>query len=262
VVIESPSTSGLLYKPQETISKTYVSLSYSLVNTVNPNFELIKTIENTHMKLKYTLTALLTTTLAGSAATILVNHGDPTSGLHTNHAGPMLGQTITSAATANSIDDVTFQLRDGTGGDAANGTLAYLHIYQGTTFNTATGAITSYGTFIGVSDNTQNIGADQTALAAITWNFTNQAVAASTQYNFIMSTSATGGSGEVGTGLELVAPGGYADGTALVGNNFHSTGLAWDLNFAANFNTDVVPEPSSTALLGLGGLALILRRRK
>lgn len=28
------------------------------------------------------------------------------------------------------------------------------------------------------------------------------------------------------------------------------------------FSTTVVPEPSSTALLGLGGLALILRRRK
>ncbi|MGJ8655903.1 MAG: PEP-CTERM sorting domain-containing protein [Akkermansiaceae bacterium] len=30
----------------------------------------------------------------------------------------------------------------------------------------------------------------------------------------------------------------------------------------ANFEFDAVPEPSSTALLGLGGLALILRRRK
>ncbi|MEZ7957082.1 MAG: PEP-CTERM sorting domain-containing protein [Rubritalea sp.] len=29
-----------------------------------------------------------------------------------------------------------------------------------------------------------------------------------------------------------------------------------------NFSITAVPEPSSTALLGLGGLALIMRRRK
>jgi len=34
------------------------------------------------------------------------------------------------------------------------------------------------------------------------------------------------------------------------------TGLSWE------FTTTVIPEPSSTALLGLGGLALILRRRR
>ena len=37
-----------------------------------------------------------------------------------------------------------------------------------------------------------------------------------------------------------------------------------DNNFATvdNVNLTAVPEPTSTALLGLGGLALILRRRK
>ena len=33
-------------------------------------------------------------------------------------------------------------------------------------------------------------------------------------------------------------------------------------NIAFEFNVDAVPEPSSTALLGLGGIALILRRRR
>lgn len=36
----------------------------------------------------------------------------------------------------------------------------------------------------------------------------------------------------------------------------------WDFAFTAEVNAVAVPEPSSTALLGLGGLALILRRRK
>lgn len=41
------------------------------------------------------------------------------------------------------------------------------------------------------------------------------------------------------------------------GNNFNAATIG-----GVTFDTVVVPEPSSTALLGLGGLALILRRRK
>ncbi|MGJ8655204.1 MAG: PEP-CTERM sorting domain-containing protein [Akkermansiaceae bacterium] len=46
-----------------------------------------------------------------------------------------------------------------------------------------------------------------------------------------------------------------ANSNASAGNNFNRATIG-----GATF--DVVPEPSSTALLGLGGLALILRRRK
>ncbi|MGJ8655206.1 MAG: PEP-CTERM sorting domain-containing protein [Akkermansiaceae bacterium] len=42
-----------------------------------------------------------------------------------------------------------------------------------------------------------------------------------------------------------------------VGSNFNAATIG-----GITFDTIVVPEPSSTALLGLGGLALILRRRK
>lgn len=223
------------------------------------------------MKLKYTIAALAATTLAANAATVTVSHGDPNSGLHTNHAGPIYGQTITSHASAVQLDDVTFQVRDGAGGQSASGTVAFLHVYDSVTFNTATGAITAFGNLIGVSDNSVNNSVDATDLSALQWNFTNTAVSASTQYFFLMSTSqdagvASGGGAnlsnftDAATGLELEAPGGYGDGTALIANNFHTTALAWDLNFEANFNT--VPEPSSAALLGLGGLALIMRRRK
>ena len=45
------------------------------------------------------------------------------------------------------------------------------------------------------------------------------------------------------------------DGSTTTGNKWGLTELAID-------GTAAVPEPSSTALLGLGGLALILRRRK
>lgn len=43
----------------------------------------------------------------------------------------------------------------------------------------------------------------------------------------------------------------------LAGRNFNAATIG-----GVTFDTVVVPEPSSTALLGLGGLALILRRRK
>ena len=36
----------------------------------------------------------------------------------------------------------------------------------------------------------------------------------------------------------------------------------WSMISEVDFNGDAVPEPTTTALLGLGGLALILRRRK
>ncbi|MEJ6778803.1 MAG: PEP-CTERM sorting domain-containing protein [Akkermansiaceae bacterium] len=56
-----------------------------------------------------------------------------------------------------------------------------------------------------------------------------------------------------------------APGNTFIGD--YSGGLAgdWQLDYIALDTTgafDAVPEPSSTALLGLGGLALILRRRK
>jgi len=221
------------------------------------------------MKLKYTLAAFAATTLAANAATVTVSNGNPNSGLHTNHAGPIYGQSVTSHASALSLDDFTFQVRDGAGGQSASGTVVFLHVYDSVTFNTSTGAITAFGNHIGVSDNSVNNSVDATDLSALTWNFTNTAVTGSTQYFFMMSTSsAVGNTGDLtpytnaATGLELVAPGGYTGGTGLIANNFHNTGLGWDMNFEANFNTIAVPEPSSTALLGLGGLALILRRRK
>ena len=65
------------------------------------------------------------------------------------------------------------------------------------------------------------------------------------------------------TYTNVVLPGGASDGdalTILVGvddSNTLGNRMIWD-----DVELTVVPEPSTTALLGLGGLALILRRRK
>ncbi|MFC4992504.1 PEP-CTERM sorting domain-containing protein [Rubritalea tangerina] len=209
-----------------------------------------------------TSSAILIAVATTQAATVIVNQGDPNSNTHTNHAGPIYGQSITTHASAQQVLDVTFQIRDGSGGQAANDTLAYLHIYDSVTFNTADGSITAFGNLVGISTNTQNIGANATDLSAVQWNFSNTAVAANTEYYFITSTSTNAGQDIVSSGYELVTGNPYADGRSFASNNFFNTSAAWDLNFSASFDTEAIPEPSSTALLGLAGLALIMRRRK
>jgi hypothetical protein len=52
-----------------------------------------------------------------------------------------------------------------------------------------------------------------------------------------------------------------ADSTSQGFQAYNTGDTAGFLN-AVSVRTTLVPEPSSTALLGLGGLALILRRRK
>lgn len=58
---------------------------------------------------------------------------------------------------------------------------------------------------------------------------------------------------------------GDADGLitlAIYNTNSASNGIGWTDGPTLNVTTTTIPEPSSTALLGLGGLALILRRRR
>ena len=50
-----------------------------------------------------------------------------------------------------------------------------------------------------------------------------------------------------------------------MGANIENAAFAWDNSLEAiilTFDINAVPEPSSTALLGLGGLALMLRRKR
>ncbi|MFK7909034.1 MAG: PEP-CTERM sorting domain-containing protein [Akkermansiaceae bacterium] len=51
-------------------------------------------------------------------------------------------------------------------------------------------------------------------------------------------------------------------GGAWSNSNSETNGNSFEVDYIRFYDTSVVPEPSSAALLGLGGLALILRRRK
>ena len=118
----------------------------------------------------------------------------------------------------------------------------------------------------GLFDATLNVPGDTSALAgqAIFTVIGNEATIEGSDQFLIYRHSEVNGTG---TFVELPSLNGPAivDASTLsnlvVGehNNFTSDFGAGDV---AAFNLVAIPEPSSTALLGLGGLALILRRRK
>ena len=89
-------------------------------------------------------------------------------------------------------------------------------------------------------------------------------MAANTEYGFILNIE-----GSDTWDLKALSPSGFSGGARIANNWEYDIGSAND-GFDKNTGRDVtfhadisaVPEPSSAALLGLGGLALIFRRRK
>jgi hypothetical protein len=102
---------------------------------------------------------------------------------------------------------------------------------------------TAMPTATGLSWNGPGLHGDPGGLNGNTW----QNTASETLFTFTIDAS-TFGAGSAGEAIYL-----DIDGSGFRG--FHIDNVVLTL-------TDPVPEPSSTALLGLGGLALILRRRK
>ena len=218
--------------------------------------------------MKYTIAALAVTTLAANATTVTTAYGTVTGARDGNQAGPMWGQFVTADIGATPagphgtlyLQDFSYQAADNFSGTQT----VYLHAY--TTLTTSgTGAVASIGGFNAVSASTL----DLTGVAGngiMTWTFSgSDAFDAATSYIYVMSTSATeitiaDTSSLVGSSFALDLGDNYGGGDAVRGNAALDSG--WDQHFEANFDTVAVPEPSSTAFLGLGGLALILRRRK
>ena len=102
-----------------------------------------------------------------------------------------------------------------------------------------------------------------------------------TNWQYNLKDGAASGFGAASTALsgELTGTGTYSKTFSISGLGIAGVTTAADLDYYLiqfaqeedglagttsidNFSITAVPEPSSTALLGLGGLALIMRRRK
>jgi len=136
--------------------------------------------------------------------------------------------------------------------------------YGGAGINGAAGATISEANAI--ADGIYNQGGSST----VTLNFAG--LTAGATYDFIAHTGRAGGGANATVGGETstwVAGGGQelsfsqtASGTGTLSFDFTSAGNNATLNALTIADAAPIPEPSSTVLLGLGGLALILRRRK
>ena len=198
-------------------------------------------------------------------------------------AATIVGVTIedvSSELTKNRFDRVATHTLDGGAGYVAGGTNTHAVGPEGVHW-------LSQGTFEGASDPlpahiTYDLEGNYDLSSLTVWNYNEAGASTSRGANNveILVASSVGGSfTSLGNFTFEEAPGNdttifgedhlltaaAADNTRLIRFNI-TTSHSGDNGFAGlsevRFDGTTVPEPSTTALLGLGGLALILRRRK
>lgn len=202
--------------------------------------------------MKFTLVALVALSVGVNAATIIsldgsANDRTTTSGLS--------GQTFLFSGTDVVLDSISIQGPS----DSASSNSFSLEIW---TNSGGTNGFT-LGSYVGTSTNANALSVNG---ASQMWNFTGVTLIDTQSYAFLYTDGTGNGADGIGANVQTrvgfnrinSTTSSYTEGEAI-----HNGGLFggnWDV--AATVNTSAVPEPSSTALLGLGGLALILRRRK
>ncbi len=223
------------------------------------------------MKIPYTIAAIAATKLTASAATINTSYSTVTGADDNNQAGPMFGQSLTVNVGADTADgsipgtvyllEVSFQ--SSSSGVGLGSGDAYIHVYNAFAVD-GTASPTTIGNLVAVSNSTVDLSSTG-ANAQMTWTFDgSDAIAKGASYAYVLATNTTaatvGDSSNLTTSaFELDTGTPYTGGQAFRANG---TTTDWDNAFELKTSTAPIPEPSSAALFGFGGFALILRRRK
>jgi hypothetical protein len=168
-----------------------------------------------------------------------------------NDNGRNLGQTFTPGSDATFTSFTTWL---SSGNSAAPDT----YRFKVGTISRPLGVFT----FTEIVDEATTQTADWTAGDYLTWTLdTPMALTGGVEYGVVIE-AVSNGAWQAGIPYTHHGGAGYASGNGIYGGAIGSpTAQGNDLVFHANL-VAAVPEPSSTALLGLGGLALILRKRR
>ena len=227
-------------------------------------------------KLKYSL-AILSTTALAHGASIIVDNIDPTMGTYSGFATTVIDAdtflfTQTSDFDGGGTDDTlsftltrtTYAASTITGSDVTLGNV----ITGGNTANW----FSNYGDRdtiqLEVSGISYTSGEMDGTTAQFTGfqtfgrtNFTNGTGAGTVTIDYLIHTGSTGSTTFTSANAPIDLTSAGNSETVFITAEEGSGGIRLrDLDL--EFETVLIPEPSSTALLGLGGLALILRRRK
>lgn len=202
------------------------------------------------MKTLLTTAAAVALVAASAQAATIIDTGTPVSGGQ-GDLGADAGQTFTTGVLGaeNFLDTISiFGPASG-----ATATVHGLELWSDTDGDFQTWDI---DTLLTTASNTGTL--DNGATTTFTFGST-LALADNTVYAFRF----TDGSGNaIGARWGFTNDGDALSDGALFGGGSQPYGGGYDTAMTITTATAAVPEPSSTALLGLGGLALIMRRRK
>jgi len=228
------------------------------------------------MKLKTLIITVATATITTSANAAIIYHDAPTGGatpavLFEQHNGTGFVTFDASQTANNAVNSGDWELRTTGPGANANSTNTYSSSHIGN--NAAQLRVTFTG--LNASDSQEfflyNISAGGAAAAQAKIDTNTTQTALYSGLNSLTSGGtnvlADGTAGNVPSGDQRVrySLGSFTGSTsyAFIIDDFTTAPAGDRATFdGVGIETTVVPEPSSTALLGLGGLALLLRRRK